>query len=370
MGGDAERAAWIEIDADAIRHNLRIVRELAGTARVYVVCKGDAYGFDAVTIARVAVDCSMDALACGDPAEVRAIRAAGIALPILLYGVTGAAALPHLAADATVVTAHDHESLEACLTHDLVFSLEIDAGFGRLGFRESDLPQLESLAHQHPRARATGIYTHLADTEDPGAVARQAALFARIAERIESCGWRGLERMVASSRVMLAHPELMLDAVNPGRLVYGLLESPWEGKANVHPVLSAVKSRIIALKSFPAGARLGYDSTPLVRATRVAVVPYGFGDGYPRLPAGGEALLHGLRLPLLGPRHTEHTVIDVTDVPTARLGDEVVFVGDQGRERIRLQELADTTGIPLLELASRLARGPNRRMVASPATGA
>ncbi len=370
MGSDAERAAWIEIDTDAIRHNLRVVRELAGSARVYVVCKGNAYGFDAVTIARVAVHCGMDALACGDPAEVRAIRAAGIALPILLYGVTEAAALPHLGAYATVVTAHDFESLAACLAHDLAFSLKIDAGFGRLGFRESDLPQLESLAHQHPRARATGIYTHLADTEDRVAVTRQFALFAHIAERIESCGWYRLERMVASSRVMLAHPELMLDAVNPGRLVYGLLEPPWEGKANVHPVLLAVKARIIAVKSLPAGARLGYDNKPLVRATHVAVVPYGFGDGYPRLPAGGEALLHGRRLPLLGPRHTEHTLIDVTGVPTVSLGDEVVFMGDQGSEHIRLQELAHSTGIPVLELASRLARGPNRRMVASLATAA
>jgi len=366
MGSNAERAAWIEIDTDAIRHNLRIVRELAGTARVYVVCKGDAYGFDAVTVARIAVDCGMDALACGDPAEVHAIRAAGIACPVLLYGVTDAAALPHVAADGTVVTAHDHESLGACLAHDLVFSLEIDAGFGRLGFRDSDLPRLESLARQHPRARATGIYTHLADPEDPGAVARQSALFARIAGRIESCGWRGLERMVASSRVMLAHPELMLDAVNPGRLVYGLLEPPWEECVAVRPALSAVKARIIALKSFPAGACLGYDSTPLIRATRVAVVPYGFGDGYPRMPANGEALLHGRRVPLLGPRHTEHTVVDVTDVPGARLGDEVVFVGEQGSERIRLHELADTMSVPMLELASRLARGPNRRMVPSP----
>lgn len=361
--GADERAAWVEVDAAALRHNMQVARALAGTAGVYVVCKGDAYGFDALAVARIAAECGMAALACGDPSEVRRIRAAGIALPILLYGVTDAAALPALARDGTVVTAHDRDSLAACLAHDLAFSLKIDAGFGRLGFREDDLPSLETLARAHPRARVCGIYTHLADTEDAQAVAVQAARFAQIADRIEACGWHGLERMVASSRVMLAHPQLMLDAVNPGRLLYGLLEPPWDARADVRPVLAAVKARIIALKDFPAGARVGYDREPLSRATRVAVVPYGFADGYPRLPGGGEGLLHGRRVRMLGPRHTEHTVLDVTEVAEARPGDEVVFLGTQAGEHIALQELAATTGVALLELASRLARGPNRRVL-------
>ncbi len=360
---ESQRAAWVEIDAGALRHNMRVARELAGTARVYVVCKGDAYGFDALTVASIAAECGMDALACGDPEEVHRIRAGGIALPILLYGVTDAAALPVLAREGTVVTAHDADSLAACLAHDLAFSLKIDAGFGRLGFREQDLPLLERLAWTHPRARAVGIYTHLADTESAPAVAAQAALFTRLADRIDSCGWRGLERMMASSRVMLAHPRLMLDAVNPGRLLYGLLEAPWDDRADVRPVLAAVKARIIALKDFAAGARLGYEREPLSSATRVAVVPYGFADGYPRLPGGGECLLRGRRVRMLGPRHTEHTVLDVTAVAEARPGDEVVFLGTQAGERIALQELAAATGVALLELASRLARGPNRRVL-------
>ena len=152
--GADERAAWVEVDAAALRHNMQVARALAGTARVYVVCKGDAYGFDALAVARIAAECGMAALACGDPSEVRRIRAAGIALPILLYGVTDAAVLPALARDGTVVTAHDRDSLAACLAHDLAFSLKIDAGFVK---KFEDLRSASIIHATVALARAIGL---------------------------------------------------------------------------------------------------------------------------------------------------------------------------------------------------------------------
>lgn len=100
-----ERDAWVEVDAGAIRHNLRLVRRLAGAAHVCVVCKADAYGFDVLLVARLAVECGMEAIACGDPADVLRLRAAGIALPILLYGVTSADALVALKPYEIIATA-------------------------------------------------------------------------------------------------------------------------------------------------------------------------------------------------------------------------------------------------------------------------
>src|SRR6478609_4618189 len=164
------RASWVEIDRDAIRHNLRLIRRLAGSARVYAVCKGDGYGFDAASVARIAAEERIDALACGDPDDARAIRAAGVTLPILLYGVTEARDLPTLASLDVIVTAHDVATLDACLAHDLAFSVKLDAGFNRLGFRDEDLGPVLAAAARHPHARVRSVYTHLYDNDAPASV--------------------------------------------------------------------------------------------------------------------------------------------------------------------------------------------------------
>ena len=357
------RAAWVEIDGDAIRHNLRLIRQLAGKARVYAVCKGDAYGFDAVTIARLAADERIDALACGDPHDARLIRAAGVKLPILLYGSTPARDLPAIAALDAIVTAHDADTLAVCIARDLAFSVKLDSGFNRLGFRDEDLDVVLAAARAHPRARVHGVYTHLTDTDVPASVAAQVGRFHAMTARIGVAGWTGLERMVASSRVLLAAPELALDAVNPGRLVYGLLEEPWTRMVDARDALAAVKASIIALKHVAAGSAQGYGGGVVSKDTMLAVIPFGFADGYPRLPAGGMALVRGQRVPLLGQRHTEHSILDVTDVAGVALGDEVVLLGAQGGERIDIHELVAATGVPLIELVPRLACNPNRRIL-------
>jgi alanine racemase len=358
-----QRAAWVEIDAGAIQHNLHLIRKLAGKARVYAVCKGDAYGFDAVMIARLAAEEHIDALACGDPDDARLIREAGVTLPILLYGSTAARDLPAIAALDVIVTAHDAASLSVCIANDLAFSLKLDSGFNRLGFRDEDLDVVLVTARDHPDARVQGAYTHLTDTDVPSLVASQVVRFHAMAARINAAGWTGLERMVASSRVLIAAPDLALDAVNPGRLIYGVLEEPWHHLVDARSALASVKASIISLKRVTAGSAQGYGSGTLARDTVLAVIPFGFADGYPRLPAGGIALLHGQRVPLLGQRHTEHSILDVTDVGAVALGDEVVLLGAQGDERIGIHELVAATGVPLIELVSRLARNPNRKIL-------
>ncbi len=357
------RASWIEVDSGAIRHNLRLIRRLAGTARVYAVCKGDAYGFDAASVARLAADAGVDALACGDPDDARAIRAAGVTLPILLYGVTDARDLPALAPLEVVVTAHDVATLDVCLAHDLAFSVKLDVGFSRLGFREQDLAPVLAAAAHHSRARVRGLYSHLFDSDVPASVAAQVARFDAMAARIAAAGWRGCERMVASSRVLIDAPQLALDAINPGRLVYGLLEPPWNNRVDSRSALAAVKARVISLKRFAAGTAPGYSARRVDRDSVIAVIPFGFADGYPRFPAGGTVLVRGRRAPLVGPRHTEHALVDVTDVPGVALGDEVALLGAQDDDAITIHEIVAATGVPLIELVPRLACNPRRRLL-------
>ena len=122
-----------------------------------------------------------------------------------------------------------------------------------------------------------------------------------------------------------------------------------------------LKSRIIQIKELPPGGRIGYDARVSSEgAVRAAVVPFGFSNGYPRVPAGGSVLVEGLRAPIMGMRGTEHTMLDVSRVPKARVGSEVVLLGRQGKEEITAEELTGLTGMPMIELVPRLARGSPR----------
>lgn len=358
-----ESTAWAEIDLDAIRGNLRLARAMSGGARVYVVCKGHAYGFDAVTAAKLAVAEKMDALACGGVEDVRRIRDAGVDLPILLYATTAAGDLPKIASLGVIVTAHDRDSLDVCLANNLLFSIKLDTGFSRLGFQPEALDAVEDAARRYPAARAFGIYTHLSGHDDTAALLRQVGLFYSMSARVQAAGWNKLERMVASTRVMISHPDLVLDAVNPGRLIYGVLEKPYDTLVEARCALAAVKAKIIALKQVKAGSCLGYSDDVLTRDTTLAVIPFGFANGYPRLPSGGEALLRGQRARLLGPRHTEHSILDVTEIAGASLGDEVVLVGRQGKEHIDIHEVSAATGVPLIELVARLASSFQKKFI-------
>ncbi|MEO7359987.1 MAG: alanine racemase [Gemmatimonadaceae bacterium] len=350
-------AAWAEIDEAAIRHNLRLIRKRAGGARVYVVCKGHGYGFDAVRVAGLAEQESMDALACGTVGDVVRIRDAGVTLPILLYATTLAQALPTISKLGVTVTAHDELSLHTCLLNRLPFSLKLDSGFARLGFTESNVALVERAAADFPGVRPMGVYTHLSDAGDEIAVRSQAANFGAMADRIAEAGWEGLERMVASSRILISHPDLILDAVNPGRAVYGMLEPPYDRLFDSRPALAAVRAHVIALKRVRAGTKLGYAVSPVERDTVVAIAPFGFANGYPRMPAGATALLRGCEVEIIGPRHTEHTVLDVSGIPDVEVGDVVTFLGKDGDSEITAADLVDRTGVPMIELVARLASG-------------
>jgi alanine racemase len=126
-----------------------------------------------------------------------------------------------------------------------------------------------------------------------------------------------------------------------------------------------VKAKLIAVKRFQAGQRVGYSREPLRADAVLGVIPYGFADGYPRGPGGGWVLVRGARVPLLGMRHTEHSIIDLTSLHEIGPGEEVVLLGRQRNDAITLEDLVKFTGITDLELVSRLARGPNRRLLNS-----
>jgi len=352
------RPAWSEIDLDALAHNVRVIRGmLRPTDRFYAVCKNNAYGCGTQETARTMLEAGADAFAVSDPEDAARIRAAGVTAPILLY----ACSCPDMADAVTeldlIATVHDFEGLEALarVRRPVDVHVEIDCGYGRLGFTNGEWADAFGRMRRAANLRVIGLYTHLTAVEDAHSVQKQAELFENAATAAYAAGLENLELMAASSRVMLGYPQLNLSAVNPGRMLYGMIEDPWQGKAELQPVIKAIKSRVLQVKTIPATFEMNdprHKAAP--GSLRTAVIAFGFKDGLPREPAGGTVLIRGQRARIIGMRATEHTIVDVTDIPGACAGDEVVIVGAQGTDAISGHEAVSMYRMAMIELLPRM----------------
>ena len=356
----------MEIDLGAVTHNVALTRGLVGdNVRIYGVCKADAMGCGLVPIARRFADSGVDAIAVADPADVVTLREAGLTLPILLFAST----LPEQAADVAALdvipVVHDVPSLDAFagLGRPVDVFFKIDCGMGRLGFAEHGWDDAFARAAAAPTLNLSGLYTHMSKPEDRDTTIEQAARFGRACDAAQAAGIHGFERVAASSRVVLGYPELHCTGVDPGRMLLGMLGPPWSTMAPMRPAVRAVKARIIQVQEHERGARLGIGyGSPIVsdRALRTAVIPIGFGDGLNHAPPLGDVLVCGRRAPVLGRRSIEFSLIDVSDIPDAEVGSEAVVLGRQGDEEITAEEIAETIGVPMLELLARLAHNTRR----------
>jgi alanine racemase len=356
------RPSWAEIDLSALAHNVRRAKALAPNAKLFFVCKGDGFGFGAAAMAAAAEQAGVDGFCVGSPDEIVSVRSTGTRRPVLLFASTLPADLPHAAALGAMVTVQSAADLEAVAAAKapLDVFLEVDCGLGRFGLAPTQLPDVLARLRQVPHVTVKGLYGHLSSPDDAELSAQQAALFRRAGALVRESGFPEILLMLASSRVMLAYPEMTFDAVDPGRLIYGGgFEAAWMEKGELAPVLAAVKSRLIHLQEHPPGTVLGIGyGKPIAieRAMRTAVAPIGFWDGLNHVPPVGEMLVRGVRCPVIGRRTFQHSILDVTNVEGAEIGDEVVVMGTQNGECITIDDLSEGTGIPIIELVPRLAR--------------
>ncbi len=328
-----------EVDLGAVAANVRVIRDIVGSAWLCPALKADAYGFGLVEVAHAALEAGADALAVGDVGEGLRLRRAGMRAPVLVYA---GAPLDVPSAEACrdydlIATVHDAPSLDACLAHGrgrLQVFIEVDSGLQRLGFAPAEVPAALDRIAAGPGVDLAGIYTHLHVPESPAdaeaAVPAQFSLFLEAAAAAPP----GVMRMAASSRVLARFPTMVLDAVDPGRAVYGL---PWAGddelRSRLRPAFAALRTKLLQVK--PAGPG------PYAAAgRRLGVIPIGRRDGLPLLSCG-EVLVRGHRAPLVGPPSLEHSRIDLEGVANAEPGDEVVLVGRQGAAEITAVEVLD-----------------------------
>lgn len=356
------RPTWFEIDLTAAADNLRAVRGLVGPARkIFAVVKADAYGFGSVALGRTFVESGADALAVADLADGVRLREAGITVPVLVYP----NALPDAAGDViaagltpAITDLETARAYAAVATGPVGVFVKVDVGLERLGVPADQAVKTIVAIHELPRIRLAGVCTHLhvPGGAEPGYVAWQFARFTAVLDALAAHGVDVPVRLAASSPLVLDYPDTYLNAVDPGRMLYGVERADRAGRVPLRTVFGALKSRLVEVKELTPRERFADAAPfPIAGAMRLGVIPIGAGDGLHHL-APDRALVRGRSVPVLARPSLEHTRLDLTAVPDARVGDEVVLIGRQGPEAITCEEVAVRSRLDPLHLA--LAIGP------------
>lgn len=355
------RTAWIEIDTAALGANLAILRGLAAGAAVMPVVKADAYGHGMVPVARVLAAAGADALCVATLDEAIVLDDAGVGAPILvLYpvppdgAVEGARRGIGVAGGAPAALAGTLAAVgRAGVADRLSIELEVETGLGRGGVQPSDVVAA-ARAIVASGARIGGVWSHLQEAEVADITTAQISAFEAALAALAGAGIVVPRRHLAASAAILLGSAPAYDAVRPGLATYGLvpdeLAEAGIGLADLppaarelRPVLS-LRARPVRVADLPEGHGVSYGPTWRgSRPSRIATLPLGYGDGWPRsLSNRAEALVRGMRVPVVGNVAMDATMIDVTDVPgrPVDLDDEVVLIGRQGGAEIPAAEVA------------------------------
>jgi alanine racemase len=368
-----DRPTWLEIDLSAIGQNTRQIKALVGEdVRVLASLKADAYGHGALRVARTVLRNGAAWLGVATVSEALPLREAGIAAPMLVFGYTApwqAREAVRLDLRATVYGLDSARALSqaACdLGREARVHVKVDTGMARLGLRAEDIPAIVAFCAELralPGVVVEGIFTHFAtaDSADQTYARRQLARFQAVLDALDAAGLRPAIAHAANSAAMLALPEARFDLVRPGIALYGLPPSAEVRlPAGFRPAL-AFKTQVAQVKEIPAGEGISYGATYVTSApTRIAVLPVGYADGFRRAPSNwGEVLVRGRRAPLLGRVCMDQCMVDVTDIPGVRQGDEVVLIGTQGEDELTAEAVAERLGTIAYEVvAELLARVP------------
>ena len=358
------RRTWAEIDLDALARDFQAVREAANPqAKVCCVVKADAYGHGAVRIAREFEELGADWFAVSNLEEALQLRLGGIQKPILVLGYTPpeeAAALSNHHISQCVYSLDYAQELsrtaeEAGVTVNI--HVKIDTGMSRLGFYYQDISRDEATvqevkaACQLPGLRPEGIFTHFAVSDEGKAGdAFTMQQFGCFKEMIESLLREDIDfevRHCANSAAVFDYPLSHLDMVRAGIVIYGLYPSEeLRHKPDLTPVLS-LRSVVSHVKTVKPGATISYGRKfTAQKEMKVATVPVGYADGYPRILSakGAQVLIGGKRCPILGRVCMDQLMADVSALPDVKVGDTVTLIGRDGGEAITADELANLEG--------------------------
>lgn len=359
------RRSWAEIDLDALAHNYHQLRARAPHSRFVGLVKANAYGHGALPIAKELEALGADYLAVACIAEAEELREGGVTMPIIILGYTAPDETETLIRLNITQTVYDLELAKAfsdaavALGAKLRCHLKTDTGMSRLGVlcREEEIPpaadQLEAMYHL-PGLDVEGLFQHFADADTcPEYSEMQIRRYNAILQELERRGCTFRLRHCCAGAATLNYPQAHYDMVRPGILLYGYSpDHACDGMIDVKPVMS-VKSRVASVKRLPKGTCISYGRTyTLQRDSVIAAVTIGYADGLPRLLSSKQTFLwKEQNVPQIGRVCMDMCMMDVTDFPGVKVGDEVTIFGAEGS----LQEMADTMGTITYELMCGIA---------------
>lgn len=366
------RPVWALVDLDAAAHNMEHIRKLVGPDMlISAVVKANAYGHGSVELAKTFLQHGADRLAVACLDEAVELRFAGIMAKIVILGHTDGRRADELltyGVDPAVFRYEDAKAFsDAAVKHHRLVSLHIavDTGMGRIGYQptEESIAEIKKIAAL-PHVVMEGCFTHfsVADMLDDDSVAytqKQYETFAWFQKRFAEEGIHINHFHCCNSAATLDHPEFYCDMVRPGIIQYGTDPSHEVSGAacELEPVMSLCCC-VAHLKWLQPGESVSYGRRfTATRPTLIATLPIGYSDGYPRLLSNKtDVLIHGRRVKQVGSICMDQCMIDVTDVPDVKVGDEVILFGKDGDERITVDEIADLVGTIPYEITCNINR--------------
>ncbi len=347
------------VDLDAIKSNiLNMASYVKPGTKFLAVVKTDAYGHGCIPIAKALESLDfMYGFAVATAEEAFELRENGIKLPILILGYTFPYSFKEMIlqdirpAVFTLDIAKQMSDMALTLGRKMKVHIKVDTGMSRIGI----FPDEEGFSFVQELSKLDGIeiegiFTHFAraDEKDKTVAKEQLAKFKAFTDRIEKeLGLTGLIKDCSNSAGILELPEANMDVVRAGIILYGLAPSGEVdmNRISLRPALSLL-STIVYTKWLKPGTPISYGGTYVTdKPTRVATIPLGYGDGYPRsLSNKGYVLIRGQRAPILGRVCMDQFMVDITHIPDASEGDKVTLIGKDGTEEISANTLGEISG--------------------------
>ncbi|MCR1898501.1 alanine racemase [Irregularibacter muris] len=347
------RPTWVEIDLDAIAHNIEEIKKLIKNKRkIMGVVKADAYGHGAVEVAKTLLMHGVEYLAVAMVDEALVLRKAGVDCPILVLGYTPEQQVNELIKWDITQTIYSENMVDfihkvAVLQNKIVkVHIKVDTGMGRIGFKSKDeiLKILRKIGNL-PKLEVQGIFTHFAtaDEEDKSFAQNQLKTFRDICNFLEKENIHIPIKHIANSAAIIDMEDTYFNMVRPGIILYGLYpsEEVFKEKISLKPSMT-FKTKIVHIKKIDKDTSIGYGRKYIApEERRIATLPVGYADGYSRMLSGkAEVLAQGKKVPVVGNICMDQCMIDITNHPKVQMGDEVTLFG-QG---MTVEEVAQKLG--------------------------
>ena len=332
------------INLDSLEHNLSLLCARAAKAKLMIAVKANGYGHGAIAIAKGCERWGAAMLAVANLDEYLILRDHGITVPVLileeLFADEIEAAIDVAIGRAAVLTVASLEFARCVsatatrLQTQALVHINIDTGMGRMGlYAPNTMMQLIQEISALPGLIVEGLYTHFPKTQDTQFSFAQIAVMDELLQKLRSCGCRIRYRHIANSAALLAFPQKSAwDLARPGIAVYGLYPTAEPGRTIALQPLMKLASSLIKITRYEQPWSIGYERSYRADAgALIGIAPIGYGDGFRRaLSNRGEALVHGMRTPIVGLISMDMIALDLSRVPeTVHIGDEVVLLGSQ-----------------------------------------